>query len=370
MTGSPRDAPIDERTPFGSITDIDDIRVGHRHRTGRGWQTGTSVVFAPDGAIPGVAVRGGGPGTRETDALHPENLIQEIHSICLTGGSAFGLAAADGVVAWLEERGLGFSVGSGATLQGVVPVVPAAVVFDLGRGGRFDHRPDPEFGRRAIASATSSQRAWGSVGAGSGARSGGLQGGIGTASTRVTLPDALRGDGDPATGFTVGAVAVVNSNGTTLDPMTGLPWMGDLSMLRPPNQRDRRRLIRAQAGRAANLNTTIGVVATSAALTKSETTKMASVAHDGLARAIRPAHSMFDGDTIFALATGADPLGGQPGATRSPPIRHAAFDLILRAGADTFAAACVHAVIAAATLGEAPAYRDLCPSAFARAPRG
>ena len=126
---------------------------------GRGWQTGTTVVFVPDGATPGVSVRGGGPGTRETDALRPENLVEMIHAVCLTGGSAFGLAAADGVVGWLEEQGLGFpigapinpAVGPPAEPVGVVPVVPAAVVFDLGRGGNFTNRPDAEFGRRAVA---------------------------------------------------------------------------------------------------------------------------------------------------------------------------------------------------------------------------
>ena len=124
--------------PFGSITDVDGIRVGHHQRVGRGWQTGTTVVFAPDGATPGVDVRGGGPGTRETDALAPHNLIEQIHAVCLTGGSAYGLAAADGVMAWLEERALGFTVGPpGSGPANVVPIVPAAVIFDLGRGGKF-----------------------------------------------------------------------------------------------------------------------------------------------------------------------------------------------------------------------------------------
>ncbi|TFH21182.1 MAG: peptidase S58 family protein, partial [Acidimicrobiales bacterium] len=163
--------------PFGSITDVPGIRVGHHQRSGRGWQTGTTVVFAPDGATPGVSVRGGGPGTRETDALRPENLVEQIHAICLTGGSAYGLAAADGVVGWLEEQGLGFPVGSPLDPVGVVPVVPAAVVFDLGRGGNFSNRPNADFGRRAVTNARRAQRSWGSVGAGTGAKAGGLQGG-------------------------------------------------------------------------------------------------------------------------------------------------------------------------------------------------
>ncbi len=346
--------------PVGSITDVAGIRVGHHQRHGRGWQTGTTVVFAPDGAAPGVSVRGGGPGTRETDALRPENLVQTIHAICLTGGSAFGLAAADGVVAWLEERSLGFPVGPLDELQGVVPVVPAAVIFDLGRAGRFDHRPSAEFGRRAIASARVAQRSWGSVGAGTGARAGGLQGGVGTASTTVDIPGST-----PVT-VQVGAVAVVNANGSAIDPTTGLPWAPGRFDLRSPNARDRARLVRHLTGQAASLNTTIGVVATSASLSKTEASKMADVAHDGLARAIRPAHSMFDGDTIFGLATGEHDIGDLPAAMRSTPSRQSTFNLILRAAAEVFADACGHAVLAATTLGDAPAYATLCASARRR----
>lgn len=360
--------------PLGSITDVPGIRVGHAQRTGRGWQTGTTVVFAPDGVTPGVDVRGGGPGTRETDALHPENLVQEIHAVCLTGGSAYGLAAADGVVSWLEEQGLGFPVGVGDDQLGVVPVVPAAVVFDLGRGGRFASRPNADLGRRAIRAAKIRQHAWGSVGAGTGAKAGGLQGGVGTASTTVTLPGVLFGEDGADREVVVGAVAVVNSNGSPVDPRTAQPWVRTALDLRRPGAADRRGLLQAMSGPAASppstspssgsLNTTIGVVATSAGLTKSEVSKLASVTHDGLARAIRPAHSMFDGDTIFALATGDVDLGDLPAAMRSTPSRQGALNLILTAGADVFAAACTHAVVAAATIGEAVAYLDVCPSAI------
>jgi L-aminopeptidase/D-esterase-like protein len=368
---------IDPALPVGSITDVAGIRVGHHQRTGRGWQTGTTVVYVPDGATPGVSVRGGGPGTRETDALRPENLVQEIHAVCLTGGSAFGLAAADGVVAWLEERQLGFPVGPPDNLQGVVPVVPAAVVFDLARAGRFDHRPTAEFGRRAIAAARIRQRSWGSVGAGTGARAGGLQGGVGTASTTVAIPT---GPSTPESGpaviiVQVGAVAVVNANGTAINPETALPWAPNRFELGTVTARDRARLVRQLSGQGADLNTTIGVVATSAALSKSEVSKMADVAHDGLARAVRPAHSMFDGDTVFGLATGDHDIGDLPAAMRSTPSRQGALNLVLRAAADTFAAASAHAVLAATTMGDAtdpqvpPAYLDLCPSALRR-PRG
>lgn len=357
--------------PVGSITDVDGLRVGHHQRRGRGWQTGTTVVYVPDGATPGLSVRGGGPGTRETDALRPENLVHEIHAVCLTGGSAFGLSATDGVVAWLEQRSLGFPVGALDDLQGVVPVVPAAVIFDLGRAGAFANRPTPDFGRRAIASARIRQQSWGSVGAGTGARAGGLQGGVGTASTVVTIPNTPDAT-DPAGGpliVQVGAIAVVNANGTAIDPRTGLPWDPDRFGLRTPSARDRQRLIKQLSGQAASLNTTIGVVATSAALSKSEVSKMADVAHDGLARAIRPAHSMFDGDTIFGLAVGDHDIGNLPPAMRSTPSRQSALNLILRAAADTFAAACAHAVVAATTIGDAPAYLDVCPTAVPR-PRG
>jgi L-aminopeptidase/D-esterase-like protein len=368
---------FDLALPVGSITDVAGIRVGHHQRTGRGWQTGTTVVYVPDGATPGVSVRGGGPGTRETDALRPENLIQQIHAVCLTGGSAYGLAAADGVVAWLEEQQLGFPVGPAEDRQGVVPVVPAAVVFDLARAGRFDHRPTAEFGRRAIASARIRQRSWGSVGAGTGARAGGLQGGVGTASTTVAIPVAASAldSAQPPLLVQIGAVAVVNANGSAIDPETALPWAPNRFELASVTTRERARLLRRLSGQAADLNTTIGVVATSAALSKSEVSKMSDVAHDGLARAVRPAHSMFDGDTIFGLATGHQDIGDLPAGMRSTPSRHSSLNLILRAAADTFAAASAHAVLAATTLGDASdahvaqAYLDVCPSAFRR-PRG
>jgi len=359
-------------TPFGSITDVPGVRVGHHQRTGRGWQTGTTVVFAPGGATPGVSVRGGGPGTRETDALHPENLVQEIHAVCLTGGSAFGLHAADGVVRWLESRGLGFPVGREPDLAGVVPVVPTAVIFDLGRGGVFANRPDSTFGERAMRNARATPQAWGAVGAGTGAKAGGLQGGVGTASTTIRLPailvDAAAPEGSEIE-VIVGAVAVVNSNGSPIDHSTGLPWEPAVAGLRRPTADDRRRLVAHMDGQATrsgtgSLNTTIGVVATSARLTKSEVAKMTSVAHDGLARAIRPAHSMFDGDTIFGLATGATDLGNLPAAMRSTPSRQAALNLLLAAGADVFASACTHALISATTIGDPPSYRDVCASSF------
>jgi L-aminopeptidase/D-esterase-like protein len=353
--------------PLGSVTDIDDVLVGHHQRIGGGWQTGTTVVSVPRGATPGVSVRGGGPGTRETDALRPEHLVERIHAVCLTGGSAYGLAAADGVVSWLEERGLGFPIGDPSAPVGVVPVVPAAVVFDLGRGGRFDRRPTAAFGMRAITAARRDQRRWGSVGAGTGARAGGLQGGVGTASTVVTVPGAIIGPDAVDVPVVVGAVAVVNANGSVIDGTSGLPWDTASARrlgLRRPRPADRTALRAALEGRVpASLNTTIGVVTTNARLTKAEATKLADVAHDGLARAIRPAHAMSDGDTVFALATGDVDLGHGPAAIRAQSSRHRALNLVLAAAADTFAAACTHAVVAATARGTAPAYLDLCPTA-------
>lgn len=337
-------AGIETETPFGSILDVPGIGVGHHQRTGSGWQTGTTVVTAKAGATPGVDVRGGGPGTRETDALRPENLVRTIHAVMLTGGSAFGLAAADGVVAVLEAAGLGFPIG-----DGVVPVVPGAVIFDLGRGGKFDNRPDASFGSRAAKAALNGRRppAWGAVGAGSGARSCGLQGGVGTASTVVRVGDSE---------VVIGAVAVVNSVGSVFDPSTGLPWEPSGLRMKPPSAAQRETIVDAMQTPGPSLNTTIGIVAASAALDKPEASKLASVAHDGLARAVRPAHGMTDGDTIFTLATGDVALPDDPAA------HIAGLNSLLRAGADTFAAACTHAVIAAHTLGDASAWRDLVDS--------
>lgn len=339
--------------PFhhGSLTDVDGILVGHHQRRSRGWSTGTTVVSVPDGAVAAVDVRGGGPGTRETDALDPRNLVDRVHAVCLSGGSAYGLATADGVMAELERRGLGVPVGPG-DLE-VVPVVPTAVIFDLGRGGSFARRPGPEFGARAFASAKRAA-ARGSVGAGTGARSGGLQGGVGMASTRV----AIDGRDVP-----VAALAVVNSSGSSIDPSTGSPWL-DVASLRRPATPERRALREAMAAAAAPLNTTIGVVATGAELTRPETGRLAQSAHDGLARAIRPAHSLMDGDTIFGLSTGAEPIAERTaGIVRDDGARAGQLNRLFAAAADVFAAACVDAILTATVVGSAPTYLTLCPSA-------
>ena len=350
--------------PLGSLTDVPGIAVGHYHRIRSGWRTGTTAVLVTAGATAGVDVRGGGPGTRETDLLRPENLISEVHGVCLTGGSAYGLAAAGGMMRWLESKRIGFPVGqnTGPRPEWVVPIVPGAVIFDLGRGGAFANRPDDTFGFRAAQAARRAPEANGAVGAGAGAIAGGLQGGVGSASTR--LPN----------GIVVAALAVVNAAGSLIDPTTGLPWESRDHRLRRPSRAERDLLTAVTAapsnpgGAAAEpLNTTIGVVATSARLTKAECAKVSSVSHDGMARAIRPVHSMFDGDTVFTLATGADDL---PAAAttgfRSGAGRPAALNAILEAAALCFAAACTQAVVSAASIGGPLAYCDLCPSAFVR----
>ncbi|MGW6586107.1 P1 family peptidase [Streptomyces globisporus] len=321
-----------------ALTDVAGIRVGHAEVTGAGALSGTTVVLAPEGgAVAAVDVRGGGPGTRETDALDPRNLVQRVDAVVLTGGSAFGLDAASGVMAWLEEQGRGVRVGPGPTQ--VVPVVPAAALFDLGRGGDWRARPDSSTGRAAVEAAAATGPgepvAEGSVGAGTGAVAGQLKGGIGTASVRL------------ASGVTVAAVVAVNAAGSVVDPLTGVLF-GEYGAGEPPahppaevHAAAERRLAQereAAGGGAPPFNTTIGVVATDADLTRAQAQKLAGTAHDGLARAVRPVHLLTDGDTVFTLATGQVPV--EPGN----PV---AVNEILAAGADVLARAIVKAVRAA-----------------------
>lgn len=289
MTQTPATTPP---APAG-LTAVPGLKVGHHTLAER--PTGCTVVLAEAGAVGGVDVRGSAPGTRETDLLQPVNLVDRVHAIVLAGGSAFGLDAASGVVRYLDERGIGYE-----TAVARVPIVPAAILFDLAVGNPRI-RPTAECGYRAAQAAGAGPIAEGNVGAGAGATVGkmggshrAMKGGIGTAS--ITLPD----------GLVVAALVAVNAAGDIVDPATGQVVAGVRS-------EDGRRLAdvrtllhagslvpRARPGE----NTTIGVVATNARLTKTQATKVAQMAHDGVARAVVPAHTPFDGDTIFALATG------------------------------------------------------------------
>lgn len=279
--------------PDGSVTDVPGIRVGHAQREGDGWLTGVTVVLPPPGTVAGVDVRGGGPGTHETDALDPRTLVPTADAVVLTGGSAYGLVAAHGAQRWCEEHGRGFPVGTGPGQ--VVPIVPAAAVFDLGRGGRFDARPDEAMGYAAAAAAGEQPEhapvARGVVGAGTGAAVAWQthKGGVGTASVRLPAP---------LDDVVVGALAVVNAAGAPLLP-GGPAVAGGPGATGDPG---------AAAPGPAPLNTTLVVVATDAALDPAETSRTATAAHAGLARALDPVHTLGDGDTVFALATQARPL--------------------------------------------------------------
>jgi len=284
----------------GAITDVPGIEVGHH--TSQRRPTGCSVVLARDGATGGVDVRGAAPGTCETDLLSPENTVQTVHAVVLSGGSAFGLASASGVVRWLEERGIGLRVG-----PATVPIVPAAILFDLWLGDQAI-RPDAESGYAACEAARGEAPAEGSVGAGAGATVGKLwgigramRGGIGTASARVA-------------GITVGALVAVNPVGDVIDPGTGRPIAGARTA-------DGRSLLGTTASilrgelpppLAPGMATTIGCIATDAVLTKAQCRRLASAGHDGLARTIDPIHTAMDGDTLFALATGRAGRGADP----------------------------------------------------------
>ena len=287
-----------------SLTSLQGILVGHYTDDRR--PTGCTVVLCPDGAVAGVDVRGAAPGTRDTDALSPSNTVQEVHGVLLTGGSAYGLDAAGGVMRWLEERGHGFQVG-----PAIVPIVPAAVIFDLWvddfsktrpvstQNPRI--RPDAQAGYLACQAANSEPVQQGNVGAGAGATLGKLngpdcamKGGIGSASLCVH-------------GVTVAALVVCNALGDVVDPQTGKLLAGARVSA---DSRDLLDIVKAQLNGhsiskpQAGSNTTIGVVATDAVLTKPQAHRLAQVAHDGLARSIRPVHTPMDGDTLFALGTG------------------------------------------------------------------
>lgn len=322
---------------------IEGFEIGHHTADSEGWLTGTTVVLARGGAVGGVDVRGGGPGTRETDLLNPTTLIDRIDAVVLTGGSAYGLAAANGVMEGLEAAGIGWPVG--LEPHQVVPIVPAAVIFDLGRGGVFGNRPTHEFGLLALAAASGSQPATGSVGGGTGAVCGGIKGGFGYSEMELD------------SGVSVAAAVVVNAAGSVVNPASGRLWADRRQLLATPNDGEREQLARAYAQAQRPAATTIGVVMTDATLTKAQASKVAAVAHDGMARAIRPVHSMFDGDTVFCLASAHR-------AVAEDQIRSLlAFNALLSAAADVFADACLDGILATAGRGAWKSYTELAPSA-------
>ncbi|MBM3771502.1 MAG: P1 family peptidase [Acidimicrobiia bacterium] len=327
------------------LTAVQGLKVGHHTLAER--PTGCTVILVDGpGAVGGVSQRGGAPGTRETDLLDPSNMVDKVNAVVLSGGSAYGLDAAQGVVRYLEERNIGWPVGQ----NGVVPIVPAAILMDLGFGGNPKVRPTAECGYRAAQTATDGAVAEGNVGAGAGATVGKLgsgrpprsmKGGVGSAA--IALPN----------GLVVGAIVAVNAVGDVIDPSTGKVVAG----MRTEDGRslaDVRTLIRSgallpRANRAQpqpGQNTTIALVATNATLTKAEINRVALMADDGLARAITPSHTIGDGDTVFSLATGrlAEPIS---------------VTIVGALAADALSEAIVRAVSKAESLAGTPAARDL-----------
>lgn len=303
-----------------NITTVPGITVGHVTLTER--PTGCTVIMAPpNGAVGGVDVRGGAPGTVETDLLSPNNIVERVNAIVLSGGSAFGLAARDGVMTFLDEKKVGYRTGAGP-----VPIVPGAILYDLGIGGRPEIRPKADCGYKAAAAAKAGEIEEGNVGAGAGATVGKMMGGGramkgGIGSSALVMSD----------GLIVGAIVAVNAVGSVIDPRTGKPVAGvrtaDGKGLEDPFAIVRRGAVQPGPAREA---TTIGVIATNARLTKAQALKIAQMAHDGFARAIVPSHTPSDGDTIFVLATGdlaAEPNVGSIGALAAEAMA----DAIIRA---------------------------------------
>jgi L-aminopeptidase/D-esterase-like protein len=323
-----------------SLTDVEGLLVGHF--TDSKAACGVSVAICPDGATAGVDVRGSAPGTRETDLLAPLNLVEKVQAIVLTGGSVYGLAAADGVVRWLSKKGWGFPLEGGF----VAPIVPAAALFDLGRGETYVPPIEADWGRKACDDAKVDTRVVGCLGAGTGAQAGGIKGGLGMASE--VLPS----------GLTVAAMVAVNSLGTVIDPATGRPWEIRLESDGELGEQGKRLVMMPVPPKAeASRNTTIGIIATDAILTKAQAQKIAQMAHDGMARAIRPSHTMFDGDTIFCMATNKKELPDTPGFFAAPKAM-ALID-VGRAAADCMTRAIMRAVLEATSLRRMIAFRDL-----------
>jgi L-aminopeptidase/D-esterase-like protein len=326
-----------------SITSIPGIRVGHAQDFDA--ITGCTVVLCPKGAVGGIDQRGGAPGTRESDALHPMHLVEKVHAVILAGGSAFGLDAATGVMKYLEEQGAGFETGAGK-----VPIVPAAILFDLNIG-KNKIRPDAAMGYQACLNASKEPAQEGNIGAGTGATVGKIFG-IGQAVKSGIGCAAL----DIGNGIIVAAIIAVNTFGDVIDPSNGKILAGTRSLQKGPihlgsneifadTQAIMKTLIgRTTLGFASRANTVIGVVASNARLTKDETNKVAQMAQDGIARCIRPAHTMLDGDTIFAISTGS---------------RRADVNIIGAYAAEATSQAILRSVKMAKSIGGVPAISEL-----------
>ena len=325
---------------YNSITDVEGIMAGNY--TDRTAASGVTVILCKEGAVAGVDVRGSAPGTRETDLLNPVNLVEKVQAVVLSGGSVYGLATADGVVRWLADRQLGFPMDE----THVVPIVPAAVLCDLGRGPDFVPPIQADWGVRACEASDSGYLPEGCLGAGTGAVSGVIKGGLGSASLVM------------ASGITVAAVTAVNSFGSVVNPDTGMIWEWDSEINNEyGHQAERSVRLPRQVLSSPIANTTIGIVATDAKMTKAQAGKIAQMAHDGLARAVRPSHTMFDGDTIFCLATGKRELPDTQGILAGN--RAQALNDMGHAAAQCMSRAIIHGILAAETHADYPAFRDL-----------
>ncbi len=322
------------------LTDVAGILVGHFTEIEA--VCGVTAVVCPQGAIAGVDVRGSAPGTRETDLMAPTNLVEKVQAVVLSGGSVFGLCAADGVTRWLAGQGYGFPVDQ----EHVVPIVPAAVLFDLGRGPEFIPPIQADWGRRACEDAGEGPVQTGSVGAGTGAFSYSVKGGLGTASLILDQ------------GITVAALVAVNSVGSVVNPENGRPWEICLQVDGEFGEGGKRavRLPEPPPPQPVQ-NTTLGIIATDASLSVAQAHKVAQMAHDGMARAIRPAHTMFDGDTIFCLATGEKELPEMHGIYKAPA--GLALNALGHGAANCMSRAIIHAILKAESLAGMTAFCDL-----------
>lgn len=315
--------------PSNSITDVPGLKVGHFARTDSGYRSGTTVIRTEQGATAGYSQMGGAPGTKETDLLKPGGQVRAVQAIMLSGGSAYGLDAASGVMQWMEEHKFGVPVGGG-----VVPIVPAAILMDLGRGGDFKKRPDAGFGYKATEAASSAPVTSGRIGVGMGAGWG-----MGTASVKLS------------NGYTVGAIVGLNPAGSPVDPRTCLPYgvfleLGNEFNLVTPKTEECQAAATGRGGPedgsdVAPRNTTIALVATDAPLLDLEAERMAQIANAGLARSIRPIHNIGDGDTVFGMAT--TPFTKQLG--------NADLQAIFNAAADALGRAVVHAILESQKVG-------------------